>query len=143
MSINPVEEYIRQEGLNECAIFVFPSDIAATLWREKALSITNAGTLPSERFIAWDRFKEDAVKASVAGKSPVSALLRKLYALDFTRRNAQSFISENQPFLTTLIPPQYAEDGSLFAKSLARILPQLALWELKLEIGRASCRERV
>lgn len=133
MNKNPIEEYIRQEGLNETSIFVFPSDIAASLWRETALSITKTGTLPSDRFIAWDRFKEDAVKASVLGKTPVSSLLRKLYSLNFTMRNAESVLAQDKPFLSTLIPPKYAADGSLFSKSLARILPQLALWELKLE----------
>lgn len=133
MNKNPVEEYIRREGLKDSSVFVFPSDIAATLWREKALFITQAGTLPSSRFIAWDRFKEEAVKANVAGKTPVSAILRKLYVLDFTMRNAAAVLSQKSPFLTRLIPPEYAADGSLFNKSLARILPQLALWELKLE----------
>lgn len=137
MKANPIEEYIFKEGLKDSSVFVFPSDIAATLWREKALSITKAGTLPSSKFIAWDRFKEEAVKASVAGKTPVSAILRKLYALDFTKRNSEAVLSQTGPFLTKLIPPEYATDGSLFNKSLARMLPQLALWELKLERKQA------
>jgi hypothetical protein len=50
-----------------------------------------------ERFIAWDLFQESAVRSSVAGKKPVSAVLRKLYALDRREerasRDADAFVS--------------------------------------------------
>ena len=127
MADNPVEREIRASGADDSVTFVFPSDVAAALWLEAALGITGRGTLPSGRFIAWDRFKERAVQATVAGKTPVSAILRQLYALDLARRNRES----PAPLFSSLIPPDYAETGAAFAPWIARVLPSLALLERK------------
>jgi len=132
--VNPVEACIRKKGTDPSTVFVFPSDIAASLWLETALDITGEETLPSRRFIAWDRFKEDAVQASVSGKSPVSSVLRKLYALSLAERNKNA----TTPFFAMLIPPEHAESGSVFASWIARALPQLGLWERKLEKTRGK-----
>lgn len=123
---NPVEELIRKEGADDSAIFVFPSDIAASLWLNEALSITGRETLPSSRFIAWDRFKEHAVQSTVAGKKPVTAVLRKLYALELAERNSIS----GAPLFRSLIPVKFAQDGAIFANWIARLLSQLAVWEI-------------
>lgn len=125
--MNPVEDAILREGHDPSVVFVFPSDVAASLWLEAALDILGAGTLPRERFIAWDRFKEEAIQASVGGKAPVSAVVRRLYALDLARRNAAA----ERPILRSLIPEDHAEGGSRFAPWVARILPSLALWKTR------------
>jgi len=127
MGSSPVIDLIRREGGDDRVVFVFPSDIAASLWMDEALAITGRDTLPARRFIAWDRFKEQAVQATVAGKKPVSAVIRKLYALKLAERNASG---DNRLF-TALIPSEFAEDGRLFAAWIARLLPQLAVWEGK------------
>ena len=131
MPQNPTENLIRKEGKNPKAVFVFPSDIAASLWLEAALDITGEGTIPTHRFIAWDRFKEDAVRATVSGRIPVSSVLRKLYALNLAERNKTS----QKPLFTSLIPADHADDGSLFAAWIARILPQLSMWEQRRKKG--------
>jgi len=133
--MNPVEDAIRKEGTDPSVVFVFPSDIAASLWLEAALGILGAGTLPRERFIAWDRFKEEAIQSSVGGKAPVSAVVRRLYALDVARRNAAA----ERPLLRSLIPEDHAASGSRFAPWVARILPSLALWESRR--GRRPARD--
>lgn len=129
MNKNIISEKISERGEDGSTVFVFPSDIAASLWIEEALDITGAGTIPAERFVAWDRFKEEAVQANVAGKSPVSSVLRKLYALELAERNRMA----EKPFFSSLIPPNHAESGSIFASWIARILPQLGVWERKKE----------
>lgn len=134
MTENPIEREIRASGADDSVVFVFPSDIAATLWLEASLAITRRETLPSRRFIAWDRFKERAVQASVAGKQPVSAILRKLYALGLARRNRESA----EPLFTALIPEAFAESGAVFAPWIARILPSLALLERKRRMAGKS-----
>ena len=139
MNSNPVEELIRKYGNDDSVVFVFPSDIAASLWLEAALAITARETLPSRRFIAWDRFKEQAVQATVAGRSPVSSLLRKLYALNLAKRN-----SEASPNLfSSLIPQKYAADGTVFAAWIARLLPELSLCEQKAEKASAAKKYRM
>lgn len=128
---NPLEDIIRKEGNDDSAVFIFPSDIAATLWLEEALTLTGKETLPVRRFIAWDRFKEQAVQATVAGKRPVTAVLRKLYALELAERNRTC----KPPLFTSLIPAMYAAEGTVFASWIARLLPQLEMWSQK--TGRA------
>lgn len=127
MPDNPIEREIRASGADDSIVFVFPSDVAAGLWLEAALAITGRDTLPARRFIAWDRFKERAVQSSVAGKEPVSATIRKLYALDLARRNRESRV----PMFDSIIPAAFAESGNAFAPWIAKILPSLALLERK------------
>ncbi|HPL91964.1 MAG TPA: PD-(D/E)XK nuclease family protein, partial [Treponemataceae bacterium] len=102
--MHPVAAFIQKEGSKPDTVFVFPSEIAARLWLEASLDILKKGSLPADRFIAWDRFKETAVRSAVAGRQPVSGRLRKLYALSFAKRNAATA----KPLVTELIPEAYA-----------------------------------
>ncbi len=135
MRDDPISREILRLGKDDSVVFVFPSDIAAKLWLAKSLELTGLGTLPAERFIAWDRFKETAARESVAGKSPVSSVVRKLYALALAERNAKA----GEPLLREIIPEDYAKTGSVFASWIARALPQLGAWERK---SRGSGRGR-
>lgn len=126
---NPIESIILQHGANDKVIFVFPSDIAASLWLEKALDITKRNTLPSDRFIAWDRFKEQAMQASAQNLQAVSKIIRKLYAQNIAEKNAQA----TSPFFTDLIQKEYAAESLNFAPWIARILPQLSLLKNKID----------
>ncbi|ULQ61068.1 PD-(D/E)XK nuclease family protein [Brucepastera parasyntrophica] len=128
MNFNLIEAEIRKNGGDPLTSFVFPSSIAAALWMEKALDITGTATLPADRFIAWDRFKEEAVQATLPGRRPVSSVIRKLYARDLAARNT----SAKQPFFAVLVPPAYAGESSIFAGWIAGLLPQLGLWEHKI-----------
>lgn len=130
MNENVISRKIRQCGADGSVVFVFPSDVAARLWLEESLDLTGAGTMPSQRFVAWDRFKEEAVQATVAGKSPVSSVIRKMYALDLAKRNAA------EPLFDALIPLGHASEGAIFAPWIARVLPQLEIWERKSTKGR-------
>jgi hypothetical protein len=134
---NFLERLIREQGNDDHAIFVFPSDIAASLWLAEALDITGRETLPARRFIAWDRFKEEAVQATVSGKSPVSSVLRRLYALELAERNRAAQV----PLLSSIIPTEHAAEGSVFARWIAGILPQLAVWEHKRKVSRTGDAE--
>ncbi|HPS43238.1 MAG TPA: PD-(D/E)XK nuclease family protein [Treponemataceae bacterium] len=137
MPDNPVEREIRASGADDSVVFVFPSDVASGLWLEASLAITGRDTLPARRFIAWDRFKERAVQSSVAGKEPVSAIVRKLYALDLARRNRESRV----PMFDSIIPAAFAESGDAFAPWIAKILPSLALLERKRRAAGTSREE--
>ncbi len=124
---NPVESVIREFGGDPKSVFVFPSDVAATLWREEALDILGVGSIEARRFIAWDRFKAEAIRATAGNRRPVAAPIRGLYARDLARRNAESA----EPLFSSLIPAAYAAEGTTFAPWIAKLLPQLALWEDK------------
>jgi hypothetical protein len=45
--MNPVEDAIRKEGTDPSVVFVFPSDIAASLWLEAALGILGGEPCPA------------------------------------------------------------------------------------------------
>jgi RecB family exonuclease len=132
--------------------FVFPSETAAALWARKACGLAGVRSVAANRFLAWDRFKEEAVRAEVRDKRPVPAVLRRLFAEDLARKNAACAAAEqavstgqrsadaaananvsadvlSRPPFRALIPPEFAEDGAVFAASIAAMLPSLSLWE--------------
>lgn len=129
MPENPISSIIRAEGFNTDTVFVFPSEIASRLWLEASLTILTTESLPSSRFIAWDSFKEQAIRSTVSGKQPVSSRLRKLYAHSLVKRNAE----KKTRFFSELIPEEYAENGTVFASWIAKLLPSLALWEQRIQ----------
>ncbi|MDR2370233.1 MAG: PD-(D/E)XK nuclease family protein, partial [Treponema sp.] len=122
--------------------FVFPSETAAALWARKACGLAGVRSVAANRFLAWDRFKEEAVRAEAGDKRPVTAVLRRLFAEDLIRKNAAlaaagqavpagqagAPVLSRLPF-AALIPPEFAEGGAVFAASIAAMLPSLSLWE--------------
>jgi RecB family exonuclease len=122
--IKPLEKHIG--GGERGARFVFHSETAALFWARKALTVFGLTALARERFIAWDVFKAEMLRAFYPDKKPVSRAIRLLYARLLCSQNAES------PFLRALIPVQYARDGLLFAPSIARLLASLKLWRAKL-----------
>ncbi|MDR1363181.1 MAG: PD-(D/E)XK nuclease family protein [Spirochaetaceae bacterium] len=102
--------------------FVFPTQTAAFFWAQKALSFFNIKTLAMERFIAWDRFKESCIRTEIKGLKPVNAIHRNIFAVNIAERNAK------HPIFSTLVARKYSEDGVIFARGIAKILPLLRLW---------------
>ena len=130
-SMNLVISTIKEHIANQSVHFVFPSQTAAGLWAGKTCTLGIARSLAADRFLAWDRFKEEAVREKDAKTaSPASSITRKLFAEALIRKNAQT------PFLKSLIPPQYAQGGGIFVPFIARLLPSLYSWE-KLMKSRA------
>ena len=115
-------------------IFVFPTDVVMNSWidwcvtHEKESGVT---AVPLERFISWDKFKGSYVSASEPGKTPVPALLRKLFVRDLIQKNAA------EPFFAKIINPEYAQTAASFTDWITRMLPSLQLW-YKLTFGGAG-----
>jgi len=103
--------------------FVFPSETAASLWARKICIYGELRSLSPEHFLAWDRFKEEAIRSGEKKRKPVSALIRRLFAYSLTQKNT------NEPFLQALIPVRYAENSLVFADSIALLLSSLKRWE--------------
>jgi CRISPR/Cas system-associated exonuclease Cas4 (RecB family) len=121
--MNQVTGIIQKEIANPRVFFVFPSDVAAGLWARKAGEFAGVRSVAMNRFMAWDRFKETAVRAEAPGRQPVSSVIRKLFAEQLVKKNAAG------PFLQSLIPEAYAPEGGRFASSIAALLPSLEYWE--------------
>ena len=111
------------EKINTAAFFVFPSEITAEQWARKICLYGGQRSLSPGRFLAWDRFKEEAIRPREKKLRPVSSLIRQLFALSITRKNAES------PFLGEIIPPEFSGDSSIFADYIAGILSSLERWE--------------
>jgi RecB family exonuclease len=118
---------IKKEITRQQVFFVFPSGVAAELWARKAGEITGLRSIAMNRFMAWDEFKETAVLAEAPGKEPVSSAIRKLFAEQLVKKNAE------EKFLMSLIPREYAESGGVFAPSLASLLPALGYWDRRVQ----------
>jgi hypothetical protein len=143
--MNVITEILRREIHNQSIRFVFPSETAASAWAERVYSLTGVRSAALDRFIAWDRFKEEAVRAERQDKRPVSGVIRKLFAEALVRKNAEalgrtgedarrgaSSGEEGLPF-RALIPPAFAGEGHIFAGEIARVLPSLAMLRARQE----------
>jgi hypothetical protein len=121
--MNSVISIIKAEIKNRMARFVFPSETASAVWAQKACGFTGERSVAAGRFLAWDRFKETAIRANVKDRKPVSAVLRKLFVEKLVRRNV------GEKLFSSLIPVRFAEEGGVFTRQIAALLPPLALWE--------------
>ena len=106
-------------------IFVFSTDIVMNSWIDWCVvhsQESGVSAVPLERFVAWDKFKSNYVSASEPGKSPVPALLRKIFVRNLIQKNAED------PFFKKIINPEYAGTAASFTDWICRMLPSLGLW---------------
>ncbi len=123
MAENLIEKTIREHILEKNAVFVFPTQIAADLWADRLIQTTEVTAVPMEKFMAWDKFKGEAVRGENQDKDPVPATMRSIFASVLIKKNA------GNPFLKSLIVPEYAETAEGFANWIGSILPGLGLWK--------------
>ena len=121
--MNTVIRTLREHITSGNVCFVFPSQIAASLWARKTCTLSLARSVALKRFLAWDRFKEEVIREKETKRSPVSSVMRKLFIHALIRKNAET------PFLKSLVPVEHARGGAVFVPFIARILPSLSLWE--------------
>ena len=121
--MNPVICVIKEHITNRNVYFVFPSQIVASQWAQKTCTLGIARSVAADRFLAWDRFKEEIARAKDTSRRPANAVIRKLFAQSLARENS------GKVFLKSVIPPDYAGNGNIFVPFIARILPSLFLWE--------------
>ncbi|MDR1948932.1 MAG: PD-(D/E)XK nuclease family protein, partial [Spirochaetaceae bacterium] len=125
--------------------FVFPSEAAASLWAEKTCWFTGVRSLARGRFLAWDRFKEEVIRAAVQDREPINGVIRKLFTEKLIRKNAEAVRkvageqhgAEGLPF-TSIIPREFAEEGAIFAAQIAALLPSLKLLKARQEAALAG-----
>ncbi|MDR3160822.1 MAG: PD-(D/E)XK nuclease family protein [Spirochaetaceae bacterium] len=139
--MNKIAEIIKGEINDRQSCFVFPSEAASSQWALRACAFTGTGSVALSRFMAWDRFKEQAIDTEDRKRRPVSAVIRRLFAESLTARNATAGRPEGAAFvpeaeglpLRFLIPREYAQEGRIFAPALAGLLPSLVYWRERLE----------
>jgi hypothetical protein len=126
--VNPVEAVLLEHIDDPASLFVFPTDIAMQRWADRLLALRKGGTIAMEKFIAWDTFKQESIRAQKQDKKSVPAVLRKIFASRLVRENAELAKAGKPPLFASLLPPQYAYAGAAFVSWFAGILPQLGAW---------------
>lgn len=129
---NKIEQVIRENISNQKVHFVFPTQMAAELWADRAVFVTECPVVAMERFVAWDDFKGNSVRSRHQEKRSVPSVMRKIFARQLIRENSRA------PFLKNLIVPQYAENAQGFASWISSILPSLELWKKYFEESKSA-----
>jgi hypothetical protein len=145
MDFEGIAAVLSQEIKDPAAYFVFPSETVSSEWARKTWAFTGVRSIALNRFMAWDRFKETAIREKVRGRTPVSGTIRKLFAHALVKKNARALRDgkggeghspgegrRDFPF-RSLIPPEFAEEGAVFVSRFAASLPSLGLLKTRLE----------
>jgi hypothetical protein len=113
-----IEEVLRPLLRDRSVRFVFPSEVCAEAWLARALRFEDGPrALEAERFLGWDRLKEKAADRSE--KPPVDDSIRRIFAARALADN------EKTPFLSSILPRQYAGEWKSFAGYVSARLPTL------------------
>ena len=111
------EAYSREltHALERGQTLVFASQIAADFWRRHLVTAGAAVALREDRFVSWDRFKENAFDLRTDAL-PANESIRTLFSANLLRENASA------PFLDALVPRAYASQSEPFVARISRIL---------------------
>jgi hypothetical protein len=149
MANNIVDTILLEQIDNPAALFVFPTNVAASRWADHVLRLRHneanrAGTVAMEKFIAWDTFKQDSIRSKVTNRHSIPSVLRKMFIGALIRENAEQCAQGKPPVFVSLIRAEYAQQAGSSASWLTEILPQLGAW-FKQTTGLpvAQMRERV
>ncbi|MDR3146492.1 MAG: PD-(D/E)XK nuclease family protein [Treponema sp.] len=145
--MNPVVRIITREIRHPASRFVFPSEAAASLWAQKTCGFAGVRSLAGRRFLAWDRFKEEVIRAAIQDREPINGVTRRLFAERLIRENARAVLNpggkqwaEGLPF-RAIIPREFAEGGAVFAAQIAALLPSLKLLRARQEAAQTAAAE--
>ena len=78
--MNPIFDTLLHHINDENSVFVFTTEIACTSWQDKILEDEIVQAIPLEKFIAWDKFKSEAVRSKVQNKTSIPSVVRKLFS---------------------------------------------------------------
>ena len=114
---NCISENIKKQN----AVFVFPTQICATMWCDKSLEFSGVTAVALERFIAWDDFKGSSIRSRQQNKNAVPAAMRSIFAENLIKKNSES------PFFKNIIPQEFAKSAGRFSGWIAAVLPSRAM----------------
>ena len=129
--MNRILETLTNHIIDENSVFVFSTEIACTSWQDKLLNDEIIEAIPLEKFIAWDKFKSEAVRSKIQNKKSIPSALRKLFSSWIIEKNRKSCL-ENSPIFTSIINPKYSQSAQSFTDWISSLLPQLQNWKDKI-----------
>ena len=127
MQYTDIEESLKKHIHEQNTVFVFPSQISAEMWADRATLITDTSAVAMERFIAWDDFKGSSIRSQQQDKQAIPSAMRQIFASHLINQNSQN------PFLHSIIPEKYAHEAESFTDSIAALLPSLFQWKKHFE----------
>ncbi|MDR0494218.1 MAG: PD-(D/E)XK nuclease family protein [Treponema sp.] len=121
------------------SLFIFPTNVAASRWADHALRLrmrldgaapvgVRGGTIPMDKFIAWDIFKQNSIRSKIKNRRSVPSVLRKMFVSALIRENAEICARGGAPIFISLIRAEWARQADTFTGWLTGILPQLGAW---------------
>ena len=123
ISENIVEKILKENIKNQDTVFVFPTEIAASLWADRSIFVTDCQAVALERFLACDKFKGEAVRGENQNKISVPSTMRQIFVSRLIEKNAE------KPFFKSLISEKYSKTAESFSAWIASILPKLGMWK--------------
>ncbi len=126
--INYLDENIKDPKV----FFVFPTQIAASMWARKTLEVTDVKAIAKERFIAWDSFKSSSIRSQQQNKTSIPSVMRSIFAEQIVKKNSID------PFFKEIILKDYAKVAKRFSKWIESILPSLNFWKNQINQNKDS-----
>jgi RecB family exonuclease len=109
------------------ATYVFPSEVVRAHWAERYLAISGRAAARSDRFMAWDRFRDSYLLNPPEGRA-ADDIDRLLYASDLLSRNAEA-ARAGSPLLFEGPRPEFAQAAGAHLQTIKAILPALGRLE--------------
>jgi hypothetical protein len=131
--LNSVDTILLENIDKSASLFVFPTNVAASRWADRLLRLRRqlnaGGTIPMEKFIAWDTFKQNSIRSKMKDRQSVPAVLRKMFISALIRENAELCGQGKTPVFSSLIQAEWARAAAdSFTGWLTEMLPQLGAW---------------
>lgn len=140
--LNPqnLPELFKQNLQSNNTYFVFATDTVMNSWIDWIVTHPEqSGTdaVPFEKFIAWDKFKNEYLSTSQKGKTAIPTLLRQLFVNDLIEKNAAKPFEQR---LKVIINPQdeLAKTAQSFADWIGNNLKSLHFWKQRLDMYKTE-----
>ena len=134
--MNEIEK-ILLENINKAeSLFIFPTSVSISRWADRILRLKGGGSLDMDKFMAWDKFKENSIRSRVQNKKSISSILRKMFSVSLIKKNEELCLKGETPIFCSLIKPEWAGQAESFANWISELLPQLGLWYRHTGLGK-------
>lgn len=132
---NIIEETLKENIKNHKNRFVFPTQMAADLWADRATLTCGVTAVAMERFLAWDDFKGNSIKSKQKDRKSIPSVMRTVFSTLLLEENKKN------PFIKKLIGPEFSKEAGGFTNWITSLLPSLSLWKKHVEESKAVLDE--
>ena len=115
-----IERVARQIAETSDGALIVPTEVVAEGWRRLLCRYRPSSVLRSDRVLAWDTFKKEALRRSNR-PTPANALTRRIYAMRLLNANRR------RPLLRAIVPPEYRAHIGSYVSMVGRLLPRLTM----------------